>query len=47
MLILNIIQEDILLLLLVIKKKSKLISKICPGDFVFVTYDDVPIIKDM
>lgn len=25
------------------KKKDK----ICPGDFVFVTYDDVPIIKDM
>jgi hypothetical protein len=22
-------------------------DKICPGDFVFVTYDDVPIIKDM
>ena len=22
-------------------------EKICPGDFVFVTYDDVPIIQDM
>lgn len=30
-----------------IKKESNIKSKICPGDFVFITYDDTPIIRDM
>ena len=30
-----------------IRKESKLKSTICPGDFVYVAYDTVPIIEDM
>ena len=30
-----------------IRKESLLIRTICPGDFVFVSYDEIPIIEDM
>ncbi len=38
---------DLLSWLSVIRIESEVKSKICPGDFVFVSYDDVPIIEDM
>ena len=29
------------------KIESRIIRTICPGDFVFATYEDTPIVKDM